>query len=176
LAVASLVIEHGGTEDQACTAILHDSLEDTSLTYWELRLRMGKAVADMVRECSDTEEEAPREVKKQTFVRRKSDYLATLAKKADHPAVLVALADKVNNAENSVRDLRVMRSGTDPAAESRFWATFNSESVDQQRWWYESLASTFEELPLDDRALPLAARLRAAVDEMFPPAPTERTM
>ena len=176
LAVTALVIEHGGTEDQACAALLHDSLEDTNLTHWQLKLRLRTSVADMVRECSDTEDEAPREVKRQTFVKRKSEYLKTLRTKHGRPAVLVALADKVNNAENTVRDLRNLRAGDDFTAEASFWANFNSESVEQQRWWYESLAATFEELDLDERAQPLVRRLRMAVAEMFPPTATERTI
>jgi (p)ppGpp synthase/HD superfamily hydrolase len=41
LAVASLVLEDGGDEDQAIAALLHDSIEDQGLAEAEIEARFG---------------------------------------------------------------------------------------------------------------------------------------
>ena len=55
LGVTALVIEHGGDEDQAIAALLHDAIEDTDATYEQIEERFGIRVARIVRECSDAE-------------------------------------------------------------------------------------------------------------------------
>ena len=52
LAVSSLVIEHGGTEEQAAAALLHDVLEDTKTRYKKVKKATNKEVADMVKACT----------------------------------------------------------------------------------------------------------------------------
>src|SRR5882757_8751840 len=55
LAVCALVIEHGGSEDQAIAALLHDAAEDQGgeATLSDIRARYGAAVADIVADCTD---------------------------------------------------------------------------------------------------------------------------
>ena len=53
MSVSALVIEHGGTEDQAIAGLLHDAVEDApagqgGAVLAEIRERFGAAVADMV--------------------------------------------------------------------------------------------------------------------------------
>ena len=50
LAVSALVIEHGGDEDQAIAALLHDAVEDQGgmETAGEIERRFGERVARMV--------------------------------------------------------------------------------------------------------------------------------
>lgn len=167
MGVAALVIDHGGTEEQACAALLHDTLEDTDLTYEEVLAECGSVIANMVRDCSDTEENMPREEKIRTFVARKTAYLKHLRSMNGNPAVLVALADKANNAENTLRDVRSFRDTGNAEGEQRFWATFNSASVDQQQWWYTGLADAFESLDLDEEAQLLVRRFRDTVNKIF---------
>jgi (p)ppGpp synthase/HD superfamily hydrolase len=50
LAVSAMVIEHGGTEDQAIAALLHDVVEDTGATYEELA-GFGPTVVAIMRAC-----------------------------------------------------------------------------------------------------------------------------
>jgi len=168
MGVAALVIEHGGTETQVCGALLHDTLEDTKVTYPRLKAAMGRRVASIVRECSDTEENMTREEKIRTFRERKTKYLEALKTKQGKPSVLVALADKVHNAENTLRDVRRIRA-TDPAAESAFWASFNSKDVSDQKWWYEGLVAAFDGIVTDERERELVARFRATVHAIFEP-------
>ena len=55
LAVASLVLEDGGGEDEAIAALLHDAIEDTDVTFDDLADRFGAKVATIVQGCSDTD-------------------------------------------------------------------------------------------------------------------------
>src|SRR3954469_5363726 len=58
MSVSALVMEHGGSEDQAIAALLHDAVEDAApgtggAVLAEIRSRFGNAVADIVQACSD---------------------------------------------------------------------------------------------------------------------------
>ena len=60
LAVASLVIEAGGTEDEAIAALLHDGPEEDQgglPTLKQIRDRFGLPVGKIVAACSDTFEQ-----------------------------------------------------------------------------------------------------------------------
>ena len=167
MAVSALVMEHGGTETQAAAALLHDSIEDTEATFESLSVEIGRDVAEIVKECSDTDEHP-----KPQWRERKEKYLAELRKKdASKPSILVALADKVHNAESSVSDTRGMDK---PERENFFDTRFNAKWP-EQKWWYTELTKVFDEKVTDAATRPLVERLRRACIEIFdvdPLAPT----
>jgi len=100
LAVAGLVIEYGGTEDEATGALLHDAVEDQKASYDEIRDRFGDVVRDIVLGCSDTDEHP-----KPPWRPRKEAYIARLPSAS--PSVrLVTAADKLHNARALLRDYR----------------------------------------------------------------------
>ena len=106
LAVAGLVLEHGGTEKEAIAALLHDAAEDQG---GEKTLAMilelyGSEVAAIVRECSDSLEQDPS--KKLPWKERKLEYLKHLSTKSQS-AKLVTAADKLHNARTIFADLRL---------------------------------------------------------------------
>jgi hypothetical protein len=157
LAVASLVIENGGSEDLAIAALLHDALEDhpEQITVDDLRARFGSIVTDIVVACSDVVERSADGAKPPWRV-RKERYIEHL-RHAPPNVLLVALADKVHNARSMVRDLRA---ADDPRA---FWRRFNSTKR-EQFWYYGSLAKVFTKRlpgPLADELVSLVAELRA---------------
>jgi (p)ppGpp synthase/HD superfamily hydrolase len=57
--VSALVIENGGTEDQAIGALLHDAAEDRggTATLEAVRVRFGDVVAQIVSDCTDSWDE-----------------------------------------------------------------------------------------------------------------------
>src|SRR5215468_3319350 len=59
LAVASLVLEDGGDEDEAIAALLHDAVEDQGgdQRLNDVRSRFGDRVAAIVESCSDSSEQ-----------------------------------------------------------------------------------------------------------------------
>ncbi len=148
LAVAAIVLEHGGDEEQACAALLHDAIEDGGAA-WEavIEERFGPVVACIVRACTDADT-----LPKPPWRARKEAYLAHL--EAEGPgALLVSAADKLHNARAIVADLRTHGPG--------MFARFNAGQAGTL-WYYGALAEVFaRRLPG-----PLARELTDAVAQM----------
>ena len=146
IAVAAIVIENGGSEDEAIAALLHDAAEDQGghATLAVVRQRFGDAVAGIVEDCTDSWRE-PRP----PWRERKEAYLARLPEKGPS-SLLVSLADKTHNAEAIHFDY--LELGDD------LWSRF-SGGADGTRWYYGALSDTFR------RVLPgrLSDRLVRAV-------------
>lgn len=158
LAVSGLVLEHGGTEDQAIAGLLHDAIEDAGVTVEDISARFGPAVAGIVWACTDSDE-----VPKPPWRARKEAYMARLPA-IDADALLVSLADKVHNVRTLAEDLE--REGE---------ATFDrfAGGADGSRWYYRRLAEEFEARrdDLPRAATSLLRELRLAVDRLGEPPP-----
>jgi (p)ppGpp synthase/HD superfamily hydrolase len=128
LGVASLVLEDGGTEEDAIAAVLHDAVEDRGVAEAEIRARFGEQVAKVVAACSDGVD-GPRD--ESDWKERKQRYLQHL-EHDDLPdgTLRVAAADKLHNARSILTDLR--DHGSD------VWARFHA-AADEQRWYYTEL-------------------------------------
>jgi (p)ppGpp synthase/HD superfamily hydrolase len=100
LGVASLVMEHGGDEDAAIAALLHDSVEDQGglETLTQIRTAFGDKVAEIVLSCSDSVS-AP----KPPWRERKEGYIAHL-RQSPAEAQLVSACDKLYNLRAIVAD------------------------------------------------------------------------
>ncbi len=138
LQVAGLVLEHGGSHDQAVAALLHDTLEDCpEVTRSDLAERFGEAVAAMVESCTDLLE-GDRPDAKSDWRSRKERYIAHL-ERATRETRLVAACDKLHNLGNLVGDVRV-----DGLA---FLERFNA-GIPELLWYQEAcLAALREGLP-----------------------------
>ena len=104
LGVTSLVLEDGGSEDEAIAALLHDAVEDQggASTLGRIRQLFGARVAGIVAACSDTDV-----VPKPPWRERKEDYIAHLRAPELPPGTIrVSLADKLHNARAILFDLR----------------------------------------------------------------------
>jgi len=136
MAVASIVLSDGGSEDEAIAALLHDAVEDHGGEPMaeEIERRFGAAVAGIVRECSDSITDDPQE--KSDSLERKRAYVNQLRTASDS-AIKVSLADKIDNASAIVRDLE-HRGG-------ELWGRFNVSNPVAQLRYYRSLARRFEE-------------------------------
>lgn len=100
LSVAALVIEHGGDEETAVAALLHDAVEDQGgpAMLAQIQERFGKRVADIVLACSDADT-----IPKPPWRARKEAYIAAIAHKSAD-ACLVSMADKLHNARSILAD------------------------------------------------------------------------
>lgn len=129
LAVAGIVLEHGGKEDEAIAALLHDAVEDQGgePTLARIERELGENVAAIVEACSDTVV-----TPKPPWTERKRAYIARIA---DEPASarLVSAADKLHNARSVLADYRVHGEA--------LWSRFNGgrETI----WYYRSLVDAF---------------------------------
>jgi hypothetical protein len=130
LGVASLVLEDGGSEDEAIAALLHDAAEDAGgeETLNLIRKRFGRRVGEIVAGCSDTFE-----TPKPAWKKRKQDYIDHLAD-ADEGIVRVSLADKLHNARAILYDLHVV--------DEELWSRFKAAPA-EVLWYYESLTAVF---------------------------------
>jgi (p)ppGpp synthase/HD superfamily hydrolase len=158
LSVSALVLEHGGTEDHAIAALLHDAAEDHGghRMLDIIRAEFGDVVADIVAACSDSLVEDA--AAKDPWWDRKREYLLHLEHSPEE-AVLVSGADKLHNARAVLADYR--RVG------ERLWERFNPDAGWLGSCWYygrlaEVLGGRLE--PLGDDARALAAELRRTVE------------
>ena len=133
LGVTSLVLEHGGNEDEAIAAMLHDAVEDQGgeETLELINSQFGSKVAAIVKECTDSYE-----TPKPPWRDRKEQYIKHLAT-ASPSVLLVSNADKLHNARAILNDLRI-------CGES-LWQRFNG-GREGTLWYYKSLANAFIEL------------------------------
>ncbi|HEY7329463.1 MAG TPA: HD domain-containing protein [Gemmataceae bacterium] len=132
LAVAALVLEDGGSEDEAIAALLHDAIEDQGgePTRQEIRRRFGDKVVQIVNGCTDTDE-----TPKPPWLERKKQYLEHL-RGASREVLRVSTADKLHNARAVLSDLR--RHG------NAVWERFNG-GREGTLWYYRRLVQVFRE-------------------------------
>jgi (p)ppGpp synthase/HD superfamily hydrolase len=157
MAVSALVLEYGGTLEQASAALLHDVIEDTNCTIEEIIKLVSNDVAQIVLECTHVEfaEITDKEAK---TVAKKTFYLERLLSPDRLAAAnLVALCDKTHNIECTVRDWQ-----TSDNNKSMF-DKFNG-GYEIQKNWYTSLANAFDTL---DVPADLRTRFRTAVTTVF---------
>lgn len=134
LSVAGLVIEGDGTETQVIAALLHDAVEDQGRggeTLREITSRFGADVARIVEECSDTDviPKPPWRPRKEAYIR----HLETVSPEA----ILVSLADKLDNSRAILRDLR--KDGPS------LWDRFSTTDPQDHLWYYRALLAAYEE-------------------------------
>lgn len=132
MAVTALVLEHGGDEDQAVAALLHDAVEDhprSGKTATEIRERFGERVHRIVIAMTDSDPEAPTEAAKGPWHERKEAYLRQLSA-APADVLLVAAADKLHNARTVLEDYRELGDG--------IWSRF-AVGKEYQRRYYKNL-------------------------------------
>jgi (p)ppGpp synthase/HD superfamily hydrolase len=128
LGVSSLVLEDGGTEEEAIAGVLHDAIEDCHVAEAEIRARFGAPVAEIVVACSE-DRDAARDQDWEARKRRYLDHLQDPELPAE--ALRVSAADKLHNARSILSDLREHGPS--------MWERFNAPA-DAQRWYYSEVA------------------------------------
>jgi hypothetical protein len=133
MAVASLVLEDGGGEDEAIAALLHDAIEDRGVKAYEIAERFGQTVASIVVECS-----GPMGDENGTWRERKQANIDQVGE-ATPAALRVEAADKVHNARAILADYR--RVG------KRLWDVFHAPNGrDDVLWYYREMATAFRKV------------------------------
>ena len=150
LAVASIALEFGASEDQAIAALLHDAIEDGGIKYANIiKAQFGDHVHDLVQGCTDGTPDHSGQ--KAPWIERKTAYLKHLQEASDE-VLLVSCSDKLHNARAIVSDL--INEG--PSVFDRF-----SSTPEQTLWYYRQLATIF-----NNRKAPPAKALESAVSQM----------
>jgi (p)ppGpp synthase/HD superfamily hydrolase len=139
MTVSSIVMEHGGNEDEAIGALFHDALEDAPNAVEAakrealLRAEFGDTVTEIVLGCTDGKPDDGGN--KAPWKERKTAYLTAMCGK---PAstLLVAGSDKLHNLTCTVRDVR--REGSETL--SRF-----GSSASELAWYYDEIGQILTE-------------------------------
>jgi Guanosine polyphosphate pyrophosphohydrolases/synthetases len=161
LVVSALVLEDGGTEDQAIAALLHDSIEDQARYYpggetqlrRDIRKRFGKEVLRIVEGCTEDYMVPPGALEYIPWRELRRSYIEH-TRQADPAVRRVIAADKLHNVRSLLSAFRYMG--------DRVWERFQTKSGEDQLWFYEEIARVLAE----KRDSPLAEELLAAVQAL----------
>jgi GTP pyrophosphokinase len=132
MGVASIVLDDGGSEDEAIGALLHDAAEDHGgrARLDDILKRFGEGVARIVEDCTDSWD-----TPKAPWLERKTAYIEH-ARTLPPASLRVSASDKVHNAYAILRDLR--NSG------EQVWERFHA-GADDVISYYESLVRAYRQ-------------------------------
>ncbi|MCC5639153.1 HD domain-containing protein [Nostoc sp. CHAB 5844] len=130
LSVAALVLEAGGTEEEAIAGLLHDAVEDQGgkSTREEIRQHFGETIVAIVDGCTECDT-----LPKPPWEERKKKYLENL-RHASPSVRLVSLADKLHNARSLLADLQQHGSS--------IWQQFKT-GKEGTLWFYQQLQQVY---------------------------------
>ncbi len=149
LAVAGIVLDYGGDENEAIAALLHDAVEDQggAATREEIRRRFGEKVVEIVDGCtdSDTTPKPPWRPRKEAFLDR--------LREASDSVRLVCAADKLHNARSLLQEYR--------ARGESLWEHFRG-GRDGTLWYHRAVVDVLTHAGVN----PLVEQLGRAVAEL----------
>lgn len=151
LAVASLVMEDGGDQDQIVAGLLHDAAEDQGgeATLAVIEAQFGSVVESIVRACSDSLEAMGAE--KAPWWHRKQQAIEYVGS-APEAALIVMAADKLHNLRSIATDLEMHG----PV----IWDRFNADR-DDILWYYDSMIAALRSRIPESRSVRLLVAERA---------------
>jgi (p)ppGpp synthase/HD superfamily hydrolase len=128
MSVSALVLEDGGTEQEAIVGLLHDAIEDgPPEAAAQIAERFGDEVLQLVLACSDDADGQARD--EHSWRARKTHYVQHL-EIAPLGALRVTAADKLHNTRCTVDDLRIEGE----------WPKSNA-CVHQHLWYYATVSA-----------------------------------
>ena len=111
-------------------AALHDVVEDAGVCIEEIEQKFGKRVRELV--GAETENKRSDLPPADTWRIRKEETLAILKNTDDLGVIMVWLGDKLANMRAIYRDWKIEGNA--------MWQRFNQNDVNQQAWYYRSVA------------------------------------
>ncbi len=130
LAVAALVGEYGGSEDQFIAALLHDAVEDQGgkVVLTQIRDEFGDEVAELVWACTDAWGNP-----KPPWRMRKEAHIARIPGSPIESRLIIA-ADKIHNIQSMLRTYT-------PDDDKGYWRNFKGRR-DGTLWYYEAMGKS----------------------------------
>lgn len=138
--VASIVGTMTDDGEVLAAAVLHDTVEDTSVTAEEIEKNFCERVAALV--ASETEDKREEMSPEQSWEIRKSESLEFLRKSEDISVKMLWIGDKLSNVRAFYRVWT--EKGND------LWSDFHQKDVSKQAWYYRSIAEYTKELEYTD--------------------------
>lgn len=125
------------TNDQILlsAAALHDVIEDTDITFEDIKKEFGEKIASLVAAESDDKIEGKTE--EESWKDRKTKAIDRL-KNSSYEAKVVAIGDKLSNMRAIYRDYIDIG--------DKIWDRFHVKNKKDHEWHYRGLLSAFEEL------------------------------
>ena len=135
--VMTILCGNNCPEEVVVAGLLHDIVEDTPVTIWEVEAGFGPEVAFLVRGATEIQKLSKIRVvtDKVSWKERKQHTLQFLTDEATRNQLVVSAADKLDN-------LRAIRDDYGRLGEE-LWARFNA-GKEEQKWYYSAIAATFE--------------------------------
>jgi len=150
LGVAKILIEHDCPEEIVVAGILHDTVEDSTVTIDDIRQSFGEKVAWLVQAASEPD-------KPDTWENRKRHTIEFL-KTAPVDVLLVSLADKLDN-------IRAIRQDYEKLGDA-LWPRFHRPK-DSQMWYYRALVDAFARRVKDGLDVSITKVFKAEVEKVF---------
>ena len=129
LCVAIILAELELDKETIAAGLLHDVLEDTSVTPEELERTFGGRILSLVQEESEDKERTWRERKASTI-----EHL----KQASREVKLLTLGDKLSNMRSTARDYMVIG--------DEIWQRFNEKNRESHRWYLAGILDGLQDL------------------------------
>ena len=146
VAVGMMLLKAGYSEDIVAAGILHDTVEDTSLTLEDIKRDFGANIAKMVEGSSEPDKSLPwKDRKKHTI-----EFLKT----ASEEIRAVVCADKLHNIRSIISDYEKIG--------EEVWTRFNA-GKEQQKWYYTNVVESLGTQSTFD----LLTDLQNEVDRLF---------
>jgi (p)ppGpp synthase/HD superfamily hydrolase len=146
VAVGMMLMKAGYDEDIIAAGILHDTVEDTSLTLGELESDFGAKIAGIVEGCSEPDKSLPWKDRK--------EHTIEFLRSASEEVRVVACADKLHNIRSIIKDY--VQSG------ETVWDRFNADK-EKQKWYYTNVLESLEH----QSTFALLKELKTEVDRLF---------
>ncbi len=121
-AVSMLLLKEGCSDKIVIAGLLHDTLEDTHVTFDTLVKEFGQEIADIVQACSEPDRKASWQARKQHTIDAIYD--------APMPVKYVTCADKLHNISSMLNDYKYLG--------DTLWDRFR-EGYEKQKWYYQSM-------------------------------------
>lgn len=150
LGAAQILMELNCPNKIVIASLLHDTVEDTIVTYQDIEEIFGRYVMELVKQASEPDQKA-------SWKERKTHTIETL-RNSSRDAALVACADKLDNIRSIKRDYEKLG--------EKVWERFNVSKEDQQ-WYYGALAEVFSGYAKESVYAPIFAEFISEVKAVF---------
>jgi (p)ppGpp synthase/HD superfamily hydrolase len=150
VALAMTLIDLGCADEVVAAALLHDVVEDTSISLADIEQKFGPEITEIVRGVSEPDREASWEERKQHTIDK--------LRHAPLPIKLVSCADKLHNIRSMIRDYAKLG--------ETLWERFN-RGKDRQAWYYRGLAESLPYGIEQPEQYPIFGQFVQEVDKLF---------
>jgi (p)ppGpp synthase/HD superfamily hydrolase len=144
--VGMMLLKKGYSEEVVAAGILHDTVEDTSLTLEEIKREFGSNIAEIVEGSSEPDKSLPWKARKEHTI----EFLKT----ASEDIRAVVCADKLHNIRSIIRDYEQVG--------EEVWSRFNA-GKEQQKWYYTNVVDSLGA----QSSFELLIELGKEVDKLF---------